>query len=172
MPMPETLAHSTYRRDDWSLGLGRSDRGLCMLSLHDDGGTELARHARRFVPGARIVDDPMALRPVADQLDAYFAGELRTFDLPLDLWGTPFQVAVWRALADIPYGDVRTYAQLARAIDRPRAFRAVGQALHVNPVAIVVPCHRVTASAGIGGYGGGLPTKRRLLALEGAPAFA
>ena len=119
---------------------------------------------------------PMATSPrprgvLADalsQLGEYFAGKRRAFDLPLELAGTPFQCAVWEALAEIPYGCVVSYAQLAAMVGRPRAFRAVGQANGANPIPIVLPCHRVVASGGrIGGYGGGLPMKRRLLALEG-----
>jgi methylated-DNA-[protein]-cysteine S-methyltransferase len=101
------------------------------------------------------------------QLDAYFAGELRAFDLPLAPAGTEFQQLVWRALRAIPYGATRSYADIARAIDRPTASRAVGAANGKNPLAIVVPCHRVIGAAGaLVGYAGGLPTKRWLLEHE------
>jgi methylated-DNA-[protein]-cysteine S-methyltransferase len=102
------------------------------------------------------------------QLREYFAGRRRVFDLPLELSGTSFQCAVWETLADIPYGATVSYGELAEMVGRPRAFRAVGQANGANPIPIVLPCHRVLASGGkIGGYGGGLAMKRRLLALEG-----
>ena len=102
------------------------------------------------------------------QLRAYFAGALRTFDLPLDLKGTPFQVRVWSELERIPFGETRSYSQLAQAVGSPRAVRAVGAANGANPAAIVVPCHRVIGSSGkLVGYGGGLPLKKRLLELEG-----
>jgi methylated-DNA-[protein]-cysteine S-methyltransferase len=102
------------------------------------------------------------------QLDEYFAGERTEFDLPLELEGTAFQKDVWLALAEIPYGKTISYAELASMVGRPSAFRAVGQANGANPIPIVLPCHRVIASGGgIGGYGGGLDMKRRLLALEG-----
>lgn len=126
------------------------------------------------LPGPSTPKTDTARRPVgllADattQLREYFAGRRRDFDLPLALSGTPFQCAVWKALADIPYGTVISYGDLAAMVGRPRAFRAVGQANGANPIPIVLPCHRVVASGGrIGGYGGGLPMKRRLLALEG-----
>ncbi len=94
------------------------------------------------------------------------------FTCPLDLHGTPFQVAVWQALVRIPYGETRSYAEIAQAIDRPRAVRAVGAANGANPVAIIVPCHRVIGSNGtLTGYGGGLPAKRWLLSLEGNSQF-
>jgi methylated-DNA-[protein]-cysteine S-methyltransferase len=111
---------------------------------------------------------PAALDSAVAQLGEYFEGTRRAFDLPLELAGTPFQRAVWRALADIPYGQTISYAELAAMVGRPGAFRAVGQANGANPVPIVLPCHRVVSSGGgIGGYGGGLELKRRLLALEG-----
>jgi methylated-DNA-[protein]-cysteine S-methyltransferase len=104
-------------------------------------------------------------------LNAYFAGELRDFDLPLDLQGTPFQLGVWRALRDIPYGVTISYGELARRIGTPKGSRAVGLANGANPIAIVVPCHRVIGSNGkLTGYGGGLGNKETLLALEGRQA--
>jgi len=102
------------------------------------------------------------------QLRAYFAGELREFNLPLDPQGSEFQKRVWRQLQTIPFGEIRSYAQVAEAIGSPRAVRAVGAANGANPLAIVVPCHRVIGSSGrLVGYGGGLPLKKRLLDLEG-----
>ncbi|HXJ85292.1 MAG TPA: methylated-DNA--[protein]-cysteine S-methyltransferase [Candidatus Binatia bacterium] len=105
----------------------------------------------------------------ADELQEYFAGSRGEFTFPLDLRGTEFQLACWRALLAIPYGETRTYADIARAVGRPQGFRAVGMANNRNPIAIVVPCHRVIASDGtLCGYGGGLDVKRKLLELEGA----
>jgi methylated-DNA-[protein]-cysteine S-methyltransferase len=101
------------------------------------------------------------------ELKEYFAGERREFSMALDLRGTPFQLACWEALLAIPYGETRSYADIARDIGHPNAFRAVGMANNRNPVAIVVPCHRVIASSGsLCGYGGGLDLKRKLLDLE------
>src|SRR5579871_207376 len=109
------------------------------------------------------------LEPYLRELEEYFAGRRRDFGFPLDLRGTSFQVACWNALLAIPYGETRTYADIARAVGKPNAFRAVGMANNRNPVAIVVPCHRVIASDGtLCGYGGGLDVKRKLLELEGA----
>ncbi len=112
---------------------------------------------------------PEPVRSAAEQLEEYFAGGRRTFDLPLAPRGTAFQLEVWEALADIPYGETVTYGELARRVGRPAAVRAVGQANGANPLPIVYPCHRVVAAGGrLGGYGGGLDVKRQLLALEGA----
>ena len=112
--------------------------------------------------------EPAPMAAAKRQLAEYFAGRRRAFDLPLEVAGTPFQCDVWWALADIPYGETASYAELAAMVGRPTAFRAVGQANGANPIPIVLPCHRVVATGGrIGGYGGGLPVTRRLLAREG-----
>jgi methylated-DNA-[protein]-cysteine S-methyltransferase len=104
----------------------------------------------------------------ARQLDEYFAGHRRAFDLPIEPKGTDFQRQVWNALLDIPYGETRSYGQIARAIGQPSAVRAVGAANGANPIAIVIPCHRVIGANGtLVGYGGGLDKKTKLLELEG-----
>ena len=109
------------------------------------------------------------LREAKKQLEAYFAGKLRSFDVPLRLEGTPFRLRVWEQLQKIPYGQVISYGELARRVGQPNAARAVGGANHHNPISIIVPCHRVIAAGGaLGGYGGGLELKRALLKLEGA----
>ncbi|HVI08904.1 MAG TPA: methylated-DNA--[protein]-cysteine S-methyltransferase [Candidatus Binatia bacterium] len=114
-------------------------------------------------------ESPATLRSYIDQLHEYFSGARREFTFALDLRGTDFQIACWRALLAIPYGETRSYADIARAVGKPAAFRAVGMANNRNPIAIVVPCHRVIASDGtLCGYGGGLDAKRKLLELEGA----
>lgn len=127
---------------------------------HDPARAGLAGSPRH------AADDPV-LAETARQLDAYFAGTLRRFDLTLDLHGTPFQLAAWRALADIPYAATRTYAEQAGRIGRPRAFRAVGAANGRNPISIVLPCHRVVGSDGsLTGFAAGIETKRWLLEHE------
>jgi len=101
------------------------------------------------------------------ELDSYFAGERTRFETPIAPRGTPFQLAVWSRVRAIPYGETATYAEIARQVGRPEAFRAVGAANGSNPIPIVIPCHRVVGSDGsLTGFGGGLPTKRALLALE------
>lgn len=121
--------------------------------------------------GRGAVWDQGAVAFVIGQLSEYFSGERRAFDVPVDLTGlTPFQQDVLRAALSIPYGEVRTYGAVAAAIGKPRAFRAVGRALSQNPIAVIVPCHRVVASDGsLRGYtgAGGVATKRFLLELEG-----
>lgn len=113
--------------------------------------------------------DTAVLRQCEEELAAYFAGKLRTFTVPLGLVGTPFQLSVWEALRQIPYGETRTYGEIAAAIGNPRACRAVGMANNRNPISILIPCHRVIGSGGaLVGYGGGLEVKKFLLKLEGA----
>jgi len=115
-------------------------------------------------------DAPPVLKETVTQLEEYFARERTEFDIPMELDGTAFQKEVWAELSRIPYGETISYGVLARRVGRPRGPRAVGQANGKNPVPIIVPCHRVLASNGIGGYGGGLPMKRALLAVEGLTA--
>jgi O-6-methylguanine DNA methyltransferase len=116
-----------------------------------------------------FLDSDAEMQVYTRELEQYFAGVRKQFTFPVDLRGTEFQLACWRALLDIPYGETRTYADIARAVGKPNGFRAVGMANNRNPIAIVVPCHRVIASDGtLCGYGGGLEIKRKLLELEGA----
>src|SRR6201984_3705643 len=127
------------------------------------------RDLRAETKGVQFEESASAMRAYVRELDEYFAANRREFTFPLDLRGTDFQLACWRALLAIPYGETRSYADIARAVGRPQASRAVGMANNRNPVAIVVPCHRVIASDGtLCGYGGGLDLKRKLLELEGA----
>ena len=131
-----------------------------------DGRLVAIRFDGRRPAGRR---DAQRCKDARAQLVEYFAGKRREFDLELAPYGTAFQLRVWRALRDIPYGAVRNYGDVARAIGQPGAARAVGGAVGSNPLPIVIPCHRVIASDGtIGGYSGGLAIKHRLLALEGA----
>ena len=124
---------------------------------------------RATAKGVGFEESASAMQSYVRELQEYFAGQRREFSFALDLRGTDFQLACWRALLAIPYGETRTYGDIARAVGRPHGFRAVGRANNRNPVAIVVPCHRVIASDGtLCGYGGGLDIKRSLLELEGA----
>ncbi|HVP42295.1 MAG TPA: methylated-DNA--[protein]-cysteine S-methyltransferase [Terriglobales bacterium] len=143
--------------------VGVSEEGLAVLEFEKGHLRPQRRRGDVWTRSARRV------APVIAELNDYFAAKRRHFSIPLDLRGTDFQLRCWQALLDIPYGQTITYAELARRVGCPRGFRAVGMANHDNPVAIVVPCHRVLASDGsLGGYGGGLDLKRALLELEGA----
>ena len=144
------------------LSLAASEKGLVRLEFED--------RVQKFDPKRVMLQKSQnALAAYMRELHEYFSGKRRVFSIPLDLRGTEFQLQCWRALLEIPYGETRTYADIAREIGHPHAFRAVGMANNRNPVAIIVPCHRVIASDGtLCGYGGGLDLKRKLLEMEGA----
>ena len=143
-----------------------------LLLAGDEGHLHLLSFSgkdRERAPEPEWREDRKPFAEVARQLRAYFAGERREFDLALRPSGTPFQLKAWRALREIPYGETISYGELARRIGNPKASRAVGLANGSNPIAIIIPCHRVIGSNGkLTGYGGGLGIKERLLGLEGA----
>jgi methylated-DNA-[protein]-cysteine S-methyltransferase len=141
-----------------------------LLLVADDGGLrriDFVNGRNLGEPDPQWHDDAEHFRETVRQLRAYFAGELESFDLALAPQGTPFQLTVWNRLCDIPFGETISYGELARRIGNPNASRAVGLANGSNPIPIVIPCHRVIGSNGkLTGYGGGLPIKEKLLALE------
>ena len=152
----------------WTVHAAATAKGLCRLSMAITTREFLSELAE-FFPGIewRRDDQHPVIRETARQLEEYFKAGRTSFDVPLDLRGTPFQTKVWRALRQIPYGETRSYAELARAVQAPKASRAVGGANGKNPVGIIVPCHRVIASSGgLGGFACGLAYKRKLLDLE------
>jgi O-6-methylguanine DNA methyltransferase len=156
----ETLFYVRTPSPVGPLFLAASTKGLVRL--------EFEGRVLKINPGTtQLHESKPALAPYLHELNEYFAGARRDFSIPLDLRGTDFQLQCWHALLDIPYGETRSYGDVARAIGHPQAFRAVGMSNNRNPVAIVVPCHRVIASSGsLCGYGGGLDVKRKLLDLE------
>lgn len=152
-----------------SLRLASTSAGLAYLELPNACGRGMRGWLHRCLPDARCVEDFAANRRATQQVLEYLEGKRSVFDLELDSRGTDFQLRVWNALREIPYGETRSYAQIAKQLGQPRAVRAVGTANGANPLSLVVPCHRVIASGGkLGGYGGGLELKARLLAMERA----
>jgi len=158
----ETLFYVRTPSPVGALFLAASTQGLVRL--------EFEGRVQKLNPGTiQLQESEAALASYLHELNEYFAGGRREFSFPLDLRGTEFQLACWRALLAIPYGETRSYRDIAEAIGHPHAYRAVGMSNNRNPVAIVVPCHRVIASSGsLCGYGGGLDLKRKLLDLERA----
>jgi methylated-DNA-[protein]-cysteine S-methyltransferase len=143
------------------LMLVASDKGLAAILWKDDDPRRL-----RLSPLVEDPDNPFLIE-TERQLDAYFSGKRKTFTVPLDFKGTEFQKSVWAALLTIPFGETRSYGEIARQIGKPRACRAVGAANGKNPIPIIAPCHRVIGSTGhLTGFGGGLATKARLLEIE------
>ena len=170
----ETLRSTTFGSPIGPLFVAASNRGLVALEFDArlPGQQTIRpnpRDLRAEAAHIQFSDSPAVMSSYTHELEEYFHGHRRQFTFPLDLRGTNFQLACWRALLAIPYGETRSYADIARAVGRPQGFRAVGMANNRNPIAIVVPCHRVIASDGtLCGYGGGLDIKRKLLELEGA----
>ena len=148
--------------------LAASDRGLAAISFEADPDRQLDRLAR--IAGPRVLRAPRSVDVARRELDEYFEGQRRAFDLSLDLRGLPvFTLSVLKELARVPYGETTTYGALAAKVGHPRAARAVGTVMHRNRIPIVLPCHRVVGSTGrLTGYAGGLDLKARLLELEGA----
>jgi O-6-methylguanine DNA methyltransferase len=177
----ETIHSTVFKSPIGPLFLAASDHGLVALEFDSrlpgqqtirPNPRNLRSENKRFkteTKGVRFEESSTTMLPYVRELEEYFSRQRREFSFALDLRGTEFQKACWRALLAIPYGETRSYADIARAVGRPQGFRAVGMANNRNPLAIVVPCHRVIASDGtLCGYGGGLDVKRKLLELEGA----
>ena len=144
-----------------------TEKGVCMVDFLTSE-KKFLKYLKAKFPG-EVAKDEKKNRKVIAQLKRYLKGELKRFDCPLDLRGSPFQKKVWSQLCKIPYGKTRSYQDVAKAIGHPRAFRAVGNANGSNTVPLIVPCHRVIESnGGLGGYGQGLKAKKELLDLEKA----
>ncbi len=149
------------------LQIASTSRGLAYLQLPHANGRGLMGWRKLHVPDSLVRPDEEPNRRSKAQILEFLAGERRQFDLPLDLRATPFQTQVYEEVSSIPYGESRSYGEVARRLGKPRAMRAVGAANGVNPIPLVVPCHRVIGSRGqLQGYAGGLDTKARLLAME------
>ena len=147
-----------------------TERGICMVDFLKSEKTFLKRLKERFL--GKTVRDDQKNKEVLSQLKRYLKGDLKRFDCKLDLKGTPFERKVWSALAKIPYGQTRSYKEIAQAIGHPKAFRAVGNANGQNSIPLIIPCHRVIESnGGLGGFGHGLKVKKQLLDLERAHGF-
>ncbi|TCP57914.1 methylated-DNA-[protein]-cysteine S-methyltransferase [Tumebacillus sp. BK434] len=155
------------------LYLAATEQGLCRITWPQESFDALQAWVGKKLPGAALCEDAAQMAPYLAQLGEYFAGGRTAFTLPLDLRGTPFQTSVWRALTEIPFGETRSYSELAAAIGSPQAVRAVGTANGANPIPIIVPCHRVLGkNSALTGFRGGLQIKETLLKLEGVEDFS
>jgi O-6-methylguanine DNA methyltransferase len=144
-----------------------SDRGLAYLGFPVTNGRGFTGWRQRFAPGCWSRNDPTANQVICDQIDQFIARERNQFDIPTDLRATPFQEKIFKVVCEIRYGDTLSYKEVARRAGDERAVRAVGTALGANPLALVIPCHRVVGSDGkLQGYAGGVQVKARLLAAE------
>jgi O-6-methylguanine DNA methyltransferase len=159
-------------RDEITSPIGRitllsTERGVCHLALPGEAQDSEKKFRLKYFPTAQIRSGGKVNTQAARELEEYFSGKLREFHVPVDLRVTGFRRDILGMVKKIAFGKTRTYGELARAIGKPRAARAVGGANGANPIPIIIPCHRVVAGKGLGGYGGGLPLKKKLLQLEG-----
>jgi len=148
--------------------LAATEKGLAVVSLPGESRGLFDRQIERDFAGYEKAKGGRINKQAESQLRRYLGGKLRQFQLPMEPGGTPFQKKVLRRVQKIPFGATATYGEIARAVGHPQASRAVGAANGSNRLPLVIPCHRVVASGGLGGYGGGLALKKRLLKLEGA----
>jgi methylated-DNA-[protein]-cysteine S-methyltransferase len=164
-----TIYWTLMSHDGWNIYLAATLNGLCFVGSQDQPFEELSEWAGKHFPGSQLVHDHNRLKIYEEELIEYLQGGRKSFTGPFEYYGTPFQVAVWRALCEIPYGETKSYSDIASQIQKPAAVRAVGAAIGANPILITVPCHRVIGKSGkLTGYRGGMEMKTRLLQLERA----
>lgn len=155
--------------DSWSIYLAATEEGICYVGSQNAPFTELVNWENKQLPTFTLLEDELVMKPYVSELTDYFEGKRSSFTLPMKLYGTVFQQAVWKALEEFPYGQIVTYTDLARKLGKEKAVRAVGTAIGANPVLILIPCHRVIGKNGkLAGYRGGLTMKEKLLQLEQA----
>jgi len=165
--MKKIFIHSF--KTQWGLfRLAATQKGLVIVTLPGEREKYFQDRISKFFPEYEIYNGGQLNKKAASQINAYLHRDLKRFKLPLDIRGTEFQRKVLKKVAQIPFGATMTYGEIAEAIGKPKAYRAVGSANAKNNLPLVIPCHRVVASHGLGGYGGGLKLKKKLLKLEGA----
>ncbi|WP_139491758.1 methylated-DNA--[protein]-cysteine S-methyltransferase [Brevibacillus dissolubilis] len=168
--MKRVIGYTTMESPIGPLLLASTDQGLCAIEFGPEESSlmTLERLCRKWQLDANIEWNDELNQEVKQQLEEYFRGERKEFEIRYDLYGTPFQKAVWTELTRIPYGETRSYKDIALGIGAAKAVRAIGGANHNNPIPIIIPCHRVIGSNGaLVGYGGGLSIKETLLQIEG-----
>lgn len=153
--------------ENWKIYIAAIEEGLCFVGSQNQSFEELATRVYSHFPAGDLIRDDEKLKQYADELVRYLQGQINKFTIPIFYRGTPFQEAVWKVLCDIPYGQTRSYSDIAHQIQKPAAVRAVGTAIGTNPILISVPCHRVIGKNGsLTGYRGGIGMKIKLLELE------
>lgn len=168
-PATQTLYLKTIPTEYGDCIVVASEKGICYMSTPRTKKEHVITWLKKHIPHQQLIEntDTSLLKKVTKELTDYFSGKKITFSGPFDLYGTPFQKSVWDELSRIPYGKTATYGQIAARVGNPKASRAIGMANNKNPVAIMIPCHRVVGSNGnLVGYAGGLDTKEWLLSLE------
>ncbi|QDS35887.1 methylated-DNA--[protein]-cysteine S-methyltransferase [Brevibacillus brevis] len=173
--MAKELGYTMMDSPIGPLLLASTEEGLCYIQFanEQDELVPLVRWCKKTFLGITPTRNDAINESAKKQLEEYFAGNRKTFDVPTVLYGTPFQKAVWNELSNIPYGETRSYKDIALAIGAAKAVRAIGGANNRNPIPVIIPCHRVVGSNGaLVGYGGGISIKKYLLSLEEGPLFA
>lgn len=162
-----TLYWSLLKFKEWNFYIASTLKGLVFVGSQNKPFEELFEWAKKCFPGSPLVEDDDKLEPYVAEITQYLEGKRKIFTVPFEYVGTQFQLAVWNALCEIPYGQTKSYSDIAKDINKPAAVRAVGAAIGANPVLITVPCHRVVGKNGsLTGYRGGLEMKTLLLDLE------
>jgi len=158
-----TLLHS----GNWNLYIAATEKGLTYVSPQNAPFEELVKWANKWLPEQTLVEDAEVMEPYTLDFIEYLEGRLKKFTGPMDLYGTQFQLSVWRVLSEVPYSKTVSYTDIAVRIGKPNAVRAVGGAIGANPILIAIPCHRVIAKSGaLTGFRGGLEMKKQLLDIE------
>lgn len=162
-----TVYWSQLNYNDWKMYIAATSKGLCYIGSPNKPFEEVTDWVKKRIPNSTLMEDNEKLAPYVLELTEYLAGKRKNFTIPCDYHGTEFQQAVWNALCEIPYGETKSYSDIADQINKPSAVRAVGAAIGANPVLITVPCHRVIGKNGkLTGFRAGLEMKEQLLNLE------
>jgi methylated-DNA-[protein]-cysteine S-methyltransferase len=161
------IYYSTLELNENTMYLAATEKGLCWAGSFQEDKQDMENWLRKQYPHSSLLQDEEKLETYKEAFQNYYAGDEKSFSIPLDLQGTPFQKKVWETLQAIPYGETKSYSEIAEKIGNPKSIRAVGTAIGRNPVLIAVPCHRVIQkNGGLGGFRGGLSLKKYLLQHE------
>ncbi|MBS4194138.1 methylated-DNA--[protein]-cysteine S-methyltransferase [Lederbergia citri] len=162
-----TLYWSLLENEDWKIYIAASSIGLFYVGTNNEPFAELTKWSNKHFPDCQLTEDDRKLEEYKKEITEYLEGKTQKFTLPIDLKGTEFQQNVWNALCQIPYGETKSYSDIASAINKQTAVRAVGSAIGANPILLLVPCHRVIGKNGsLTGFRGGLKMKKKLLEIE------
>ncbi len=168
MSQNETIFYTLFDYKGWTMYIAATDKGLCYVGSQNEPIDELKKWVKKKFKTGNLIENDENLSTYVSELKDYVDGNKKEFTSNFDLRGTPFQIDVWNALCSIPYGETKCYSDIAKKIGNPKAVRAVGTAIGSNPIAVIIPCHRVLGKDGsLTGYSGGLPVKEKLLQLEG-----
>lgn len=165
--MTQNIYWTLFTHNDWKIYIAATKNGLCFVGSQKETLNELIEWATKRFTNVELVENNHTLEPYMNEIKEFLEGNRQHFSIPMDFHGTPFQLAVWNALFEIPFGETKTYAEIASKIHNPKAVRAVGSAIGKNPLLIIIPCHRVIGKNGtLTGYRGGFEMKKMLLRIE------